>query len=71
VALVVNTTSGLQSIIDSFSLRRTALETRTPYVTTIEGAAAAAEAMIERVRGPLEVLSIQEYQRMIGEDLGG
>ena len=37
VDLVVNTTSSPQSIVDSFSLRRTALETRTPYITTIEG----------------------------------
>ncbi|MDG2303889.1 MAG: carbamoyl-phosphate synthase large subunit [Candidatus Binatia bacterium] len=61
VALVVNTTSSPQSIVDSFSLRRTTLETRTPYVTTIEGAVAAAEASAERSGGPLEVRTLQEY----------
>ena len=61
LALVVNTTSTLQSIQDSFSLRRTALETRTPYFTTIAGAAAAAEGMAERAGAALEVRSLQEY----------
>ena len=61
VALVVNTTSSPQSIVDSFSLRRTALETRTPYVTTVEGATAAAEASAERAASELEVRTLQEY----------
>ena len=61
VALVINTTSSPQSIEDSFSLRRTALETRTPYVTTIEGGVAAAEASAARAGGPLEVRTLQEY----------
>ena len=61
VALVVNTTSTTQSIMDSFSLRRTALDTRTPYVTTVEAAVAAAQAVAERERGPLEVRTLQEY----------
>ncbi len=61
VALVVNTTSSPQSIVDSFSLRRTALETRTPYVTTIEGARAAAAASAVRAEGPLDVRTLQEY----------
>ncbi len=61
VAMVVNTTSSPQSIEDSFSLRRTALETRTPYVTTIAGAIAAAEASAERSKGSLEVRTLQEY----------
>jgi carbamoyl-phosphate synthase large subunit len=61
VGLVVNTTSTPESIVDSFSLRRTALETRTPYFTTLAGAAAAALAMVERAKGKLSVRSLQEY----------
>jgi carbamoyl-phosphate synthase large subunit len=61
VAVVVNTTSTPQSIIDSYSLRRTALETKTPYATTIEGAEAAVEAARARTEGGLEVRSLQEY----------
>ncbi|MBM4266878.1 MAG: carbamoyl-phosphate synthase large subunit [Deltaproteobacteria bacterium] len=65
VDLVVNTTSSSQSIVDSFSLRRTALETRTPYITTIEGAVAAAEAVVERARAPVEVRTLQEYHAAV------
>jgi carbamoyl-phosphate synthase large subunit len=61
VAVVLNTTSSPESIVDSFSIRRTALETRTPYFTTIAGAAAAALAMVERARGQLTVKSLQEF----------
>src|SRR5690606_6780388 len=64
VALVVNTTSTPESIVDSFSMRRTALETRTPYFTTIAGASAAALGMVERVRGRTEVRSLQEYHEI-------
>jgi carbamoyl-phosphate synthase large subunit len=61
VGLVVNTTSTPESIVDSFSLRRTALECRTPYFTTIAGAAAATLGMVERARGTLTVRTLQEY----------
>jgi len=61
VALVLNTTSSPESIVDSFSIRRTALETRTPYFTTIAGAGAATVAMVERASGALTVRTLQEF----------
>ncbi len=61
VALVLNTTSSPESIVDSFSIRRTALETRTPYFTTIAGAAAAALGMVERAHGKPSVRTLQEF----------
>ncbi|MEW6267670.1 MAG: carbamoyl-phosphate synthase large subunit [Thermodesulfobacteriota bacterium] len=61
VDVVLNTTSSPESIVDSFSIRRTALETRTPYFTTIAGAAAAALAMVERARGAVTVRTLQEF----------
>jgi carbamoyl-phosphate synthase large subunit len=61
VALVLNTTSSPESIVDSFSIRRTALETRTPYFTTIAGAAAAAVGMVQRAHGTPEVRTLQEF----------
>ena len=36
--LVINTAMGRQAAMDSFSIRRTALEKQVPYVTTIRGA---------------------------------
>jgi carbamoyl-phosphate synthase large subunit len=70
VSLVFNTTSSPESIVDSFSLRRTALETRTPYFTTIAGAGAASLAMAERSRGELGVKSLQEYHAQAADESG-
>ena len=46
IVLVFNTTSGKQSLKDSFSLRRTALMQNLPYYTT----AAAAKATVEAIK---------------------
>ncbi|PZU75761.1 MAG: carbamoyl phosphate synthase large subunit [Brevundimonas sp.] len=61
VQLVFNTTSGKQSLQDSFSLRRTALMMKIPYYTTTAGAVAAAQAIGAIKAGDLDVKAIQEY----------
>ncbi len=63
VQLVVNTTEGEKSLADSKSIRRTALATKTPYYTTLEGALAAAEAIAAMQQHDFEVLSLQDYGR--------
>ena len=62
IDLIVNTTVGSkQAILDSFSIRRTALERQVPYVTTIRGAWAVVKA-IEALRAKrVEVKPIQRY----------
>ena len=61
VHLVFNTTEGVQSLADSFSIRRTALQMKVPYYTTVAGAAAAVEAIGALQAGSLEVASLQSY----------
>ena len=61
VQLVFNTTEGKQSLEDSFSLRRNALMSKTPYFTTVAGALAAARAIAAMTAGPLEVRPLQSY----------
>ncbi len=61
VALVINTPSGLESFRDSFPIRRTALEGRVPYFTTIAAAAAAAAGIELMRQGPFTVLPLQEH----------
>ena len=61
VQLVFNTTSGKQSLQDSFSLRRTALMMKMPYYTTTAGAQAAAQAIGAIKAGDLDVRPIQDY----------
>src|SRR5262245_739456 len=61
VALVVNTPSGAGAYRDSFPIRRTALERRVPYFTTIAAAAAAAAGIETITGGPVMGRSRQEH----------
>jgi carbamoyl-phosphate synthase large subunit len=63
VALVINTPEGHEAYRDSFPLRRTALECRVPYFTTIAAAAAAAEGIQTMGHGAFSVRPLQEYHR--------
>jgi transposase len=62
VALVVNTPAGADSQRDAFQIRRTALECRVPYFTTLAAAAAAAEG-IDVMRRGFTVRPLQEHHR--------
>jgi len=61
VDLIINTTIGAQSIKDSFSIRRTALDKQIPYVTTIRGAAAVVKAVTAIKDRKITVQPIQRY----------
>ncbi|HVP85284.1 MAG TPA: carbamoyl-phosphate synthase large subunit [Rhizomicrobium sp.] len=61
VQLVFNTTEGARALSDSFSIRRTALQMKVPYYTTIAGAAAATQAIAALRTGSLEVAPLQSY----------
>ena len=49
VNLVINTTEGRESIIDSASIRRTALDEKISCTTTIKGAKAICEVITKKV----------------------
>ena len=61
VQLVFNTTEGSQSLSDSLSLRRTTLQMKIPYYTTVAGAAAVTQAIAALREGTLDVSSLQSY----------
>ncbi len=61
VQLVFNTTEGSRALADSFSIRRTALQMKVPYYTTMAGAAAATQAIAALRTGSLEVAPLQSY----------
>ncbi|WP_332700635.1 carbamoyl-phosphate synthase large subunit [Devosia sp.] len=61
VQLVINTTDGMKSISDSRDIRRTALLSRIPYYTTIDGALAAVEGIVALQHGNLTVRPLQSY----------
>ncbi|MEM7690648.1 MAG: carbamoyl-phosphate synthase large subunit [Pseudomonadota bacterium] len=61
VALIFNTTEGWQSLMDSKSIRATALENKVPYYTTATASRAAAAAIAAIAPDQLEVRSLQDY----------
>ncbi|HTM20784.1 MAG TPA: carbamoyl phosphate synthase large subunit, partial [Kofleriaceae bacterium] len=63
VDLVVNTTEGVQAIIDSKSIRRSALQCRVAYFTTVRGAHAAIAAISARREHKLRINALQAYHR--------
>jgi carbamoyl-phosphate synthase large subunit len=62
ITMVVNTPDAAGTA-DSFSIRRTALELRLPYFTTMAGASAVVDAVRALRAGPLEVRALQDYHR--------
>jgi carbamoyl-phosphate synthase large subunit len=63
IDLIINTTHGKQSIQNSFSIRRSALDKQVPYVTTIRGAMAIAKAIDALKKRKVGVKPIQLYYK--------
>ncbi len=63
VAMLINTPQGFGPNLDSFAIRRSALECRVPYFTTVAGAEAAAEGVELLQREALTVCPLQDYNR--------
>ncbi|RKY24289.1 MAG: carbamoyl phosphate synthase large subunit [Planctomycetota bacterium] len=63
IGLIINTTIGKQAIIDSFSIRRSALDRQVPYVTTIRGADAVTKAIKALKEHKLTVKPIQSFYK--------
>lgn len=61
IALILNTTEGWQSLKDSQSIRRGALEGKLPYYTTASAGLAAVEAIEALGSQELEVRALQHY----------
>ncbi len=61
IQMVINTTTGKQSVRDSSYIRRNSLLSNIPVFTTIPGARAAVEGIEKIIKGDIEVKSIQEY----------
>ena len=60
IAMVINTPDA-SGTADSFSIRRTALEMRLPFCTTMAGAQAAVEGIAALRGGGFEVRALQDY----------
>jgi carbamoyl-phosphate synthase large subunit len=61
VSLIFNTTEGWQSLLDSQSIRASALTTKVPYYTTAAASLAVSRALTEVTASQLEVRPLQDY----------
>jgi carbamoyl-phosphate synthase large subunit len=59
IDIVINTTDGESAISDSYSIRRSALQTGVPYFTTLTAARAAVHSLPRYISGELEVRALQ------------
>ncbi|EEG77910.1 carbamoyl-phosphate synthase large subunit [Dethiobacter alkaliphilus] len=67
VDFVINTVAGARARKDSLSIRRSALQYRVPYTTTVTGARAAVTAMEMLSQKNINIKPIQEYHASIRE----
>ncbi|MEK6691845.1 MAG: carbamoyl-phosphate synthase large subunit [Nitrospirota bacterium] len=61
IDLVINTVSGKESYKDSYSIRRTALNYKIPYFTTIGGARAATYGISALLKEDVDIKALQDY----------
>ncbi len=69
--LVIYTTTGSHSFPDEQTIRRNAVTYRTPCITTMSGAKAAAEAIASRRRDPVRIWSLQELHAQATVQVSG
>jgi carbamoyl-phosphate synthase large subunit len=63
LSFIINTVTGTQAQRDSMSIRRSALQFRTPYTTTLSGAKAVVMAIEMLHKKELQIMSLQEYHK--------
>ncbi|GFO98195.1 carbamoyl-phosphate synthase large subunit [groundwater metagenome] len=61
VDLIINTPRSKQTVKDGFQIRRAAVDFSVPYITTIQAALAAADAIEAMKKGELTIKSMNEY----------
>jgi carbamoyl-phosphate synthase large subunit len=66
IDMVINTPTGTEAKLDSFSIRRTALTYSIPYFTTVAGAREAVNGIEAILEGEMDVLPLQEYHHTGG-----
>ncbi len=66
VSFIINTVTGAQAQRDSLSIRRSALQFKVPYTTTITGARAVVMAIEMLQKKEMSIKSIHEYHKAVG-----
>jgi carbamoyl-phosphate synthase large subunit len=63
VQLIINTPTNKQSRSDGYQIRRAAVDYKVPYITTIQAALAAADAIVAMKLEKITIKPIKEYHK--------
>lgn len=65
VKLIINTPTTKQSVKDGYQIRRSAVDYHVPYITTIQAAQAAADAILMAKRDRITIKALNEYHKEV------
>jgi carbamoyl-phosphate synthase large subunit len=65
VKLIINTPTTKQSVKDGFQIRRSAVDYHVPYITTIQAAQAAADAIVMARKDQITIKALDEYHKEV------
>ena len=65
VKLIINTPTTKQSVKDGYQIRRSAVDYHVPYITTIQAAQAAADAIRKAKKNQVTIKSLNEYHKEV------
>ena len=65
VKLIINTPTEKQSVKDGYQIRRAAVDYHVPYITTIQAAQAAADAILKAKKDQITIKALDEYHKEV------
>jgi carbamoyl-phosphate synthase large subunit len=65
VRLIINTPTTKQHVKDGYQIRRSAVDYHVPYITTIQAAQAAADAILMAKKGQVTIKALDEYHNEV------
>jgi len=65
VRLIINTPTTKQSVKDGYQIRRSAVDYHVPYITTIQAAQAAADAILKAKKDQITIKALDEYHKEV------
>jgi carbamoyl-phosphate synthase large subunit len=65
INLIINTPTTTQSVKDGYQIRRSAVDYHVPYVTTIQAAQAAADAILKAKKEEITIKALNEYHKEV------
>lgn len=65
VKLIINTPTTKQSVKDGYQIRRSAVDYHVPYITTVQAAQAAADAILKTKNDKITIKALNEYHKEV------